>query len=277
MFKSNKYDDETLKHLQKVQLKIFNYFLDVCEEHDITYFIYGGSLLGTIRHQGFIPWDDDIDVIMFREEFEKLNILLQNNIDEKYKFINVLNEKTYHFTWSRLMLKDTLFKEWWADQVEYTPNIFIDIFVLDNIPNNNVKRFIHKWTSFSLNQLTMYAFIKFDNESALKKIFQQSVHYFLKILPISSYSIKRKCINSYAKYQNEDCKEVCDFPAVCQMPVYLKTDWLPAKKAKFEGIDVNIPNNYDKVLKRTYGNYMELPPEEKRFRPAPDEIDFGKY
>lgn len=277
MFKSKRYDDETLKHLQKVQLKIFNYFLKVCEYNDIPYFIYGGSLLGTIRHKGFIPWDDDIDVIMFREDFEKLNKILLKNIDDEYKFINVLNEETYHFTWARLMLKDTVFKEWWADQVEYTPNIFIDIFVLDNIPNNKIKRFIHKWTSFSLNQLTMYAFIKYDNESKLKKIFQRFIYYFLKVIPISSYSVKRKCIKTYAKYQNEDCDEVCDFPAICQMPVYSKTDWLPAKKAKFENIEVNIPNNYDKVLKRTYGNYMELPPEEKRFRPAPDEIDFGKY
>lgn len=277
MFKSKRYDDETLKHLQKVQLKIFNYFLKVCEYNDIPYFIYGGSLLGTIRHKGFIPWDDDIDVIMFREDFEKLNKILLKNIDDEYKFINVLNEETYHFTWARLMLKDTVFKEWWADQVEYTPHIFIDIFVLDNIPNNKIKRFIHKWTSFSLNQLTMYAFIKYDNESKLKKIFQRFIYYFLKVIPISSYSVKRKCIKTYAKYQNEDCDEVCDFPAICQMPVYSKTDWLPAKKAKFENIEVNIPNNYDKVLKRTYGDYMELPPEEKRFRPAPDEIDFGKY
>ncbi|WP_432644741.1 LicD family protein [Methanobrevibacter sp.] len=277
MFKSKRYDNETLKHLQKVQIKILKYFIEVCNKHDLTYFIYGGSLLGTIRHQGFIPWDDDIDVIMFREDFEKLNKILEKDIDENYRFINVLNEETYHYTWARLMLKDTIFNEWWADQVDYTQNIFIDVFILDNIPNNKFKRFIHKWTCFSLNQLTMYAFLKYDNNSKIKRTVQRALYYLLKIIPISPYNIKKKCINSYKKYQKDDCEEVCDFPAICQMPVYHKNDWLPPKKAQFEDIEVNVPNNYDKVLTRTYGNYMQLPPEESRWRPAPDEIDFGEY
>jgi len=277
MFKSNKYDDETLKHLQKVQLMIFKYFIEICKKHDLTYFIYAGSLIGAIRHEGFVPWDDDIDVIMFREDFEKLNKILQNELKKEYKFINVLNEETYHYTWARLMLKDTVFKEWWADQVNYTPNIFIDIFILDNIPDNKFKRFIHKWSCFTLNQLTMYAYLKYENESKLKEIIQRSIYYLIKVLPVSPGSIKKKCFETFAKYEHDNCNEVCDFPAICQMPVYYKEDFLPAKTAKFEDIEVLIPNNYDKVLTRMYGNYMELPPEEKRFRPSPDEIDFGKY
>ena len=277
MFKSKRYDDETLKHLQQVELKILKYFIKICEEHNLTYYIYGGSLLGTIRHGGFIPWDDDIDVIMFRQDFEKLNEIMEKDIDEKYRFINVLNEKTYHYTFGRLMLKNTVFDEWWADQVDFTQNIYIDIFILDNIPNNKFKRFIHKWKSFILNQLTQYSLIKFDNASKFKKIIQQIVYYLIKIMPISPYTIKKKCVNSFSRYEHEDCDEVCDFPAICQMPVYYKTDWLPPKKAKFEDLEVNIPNNPDKILTRTYGDYMKLPPKDKRFRPAPEKIDFGKY
>lgn len=277
MFKSKRYDEETLKHLQKVQIMILKDFIKICEENNLTYFVYGGTLLGTIRHQGFIPWDDDIDVIMFRDEFEKLNKILETEINEKYHFVNVLNEETYHFTWGRLFLKNTILKEWWWEQVDYTPNIFIDVFILDNIPDNKIKRFIHMKSSFILNQLTMYAFIKFDNDSKFKKIIQQTIHYLLKILPISSYSIKKKCVNTYKKYQFEDCEQVCDFPAICQMPIYDKKDWLPLKTAKYEDIYVNIPNNPDKILTRIYGDYMKLPPKESRFRPAPEEIDFGEY
>lgn len=277
MFKSKRYDEETLKHLQKVQIMILNYFMNVCEKHDLKYFIYAGTLIGAIRHRGFIPWDDDIDVIMFREDFEKLNKIMEYEIDEKYKFVNVLNEDTYHYTWGRLFLKNTIFKEWWGDQVEYEPNIFMDIFILDNIPNNKFKRFIHKWLCFSLNQLTMYAYIKFENESTIKKIIQQSIYYILKILPISPMTIKRKCVETYKKYMDDECEEVCDFPAISQMPIYYKTDWLPAKKTKFEDMEVPIPNNFDKILTRHYGDYMNLPPIEERFRPAPEEIDFGDY
>lgn len=277
MFKSKRYDDETLKHLQEVQIMIFKDFIKICEENDLDYYVYGGTLLGTIRHGGFIPWDDDIDVIMFRKEFDKLNKIMETNLDEKYDFYNCLNEKTYFYTFARLTLKGTLFEEWWANQVEYIPNIFIDIFILDNIPNNKIKRFFHMTTSFLLNQFTMYSYIKYENFSKLKKNIQQIAYYLLKILPISPQKIKEKCIKSYEKYKDIECSHVCDFPAMCQMPIYDKKDWLPIKKAKFESIEVNIPNNPDKILSRIYGDYMKLPPKESRFRSSPEKIDFGKY
>lgn len=277
MVKSKKYNDATLKHLQKVQIMILKDFIKICEENNINYFVYGGTLLGTIRHEGFIPWDDDIDVIMFRKDFEKFNKIMENKPNQKYNFFNVLNEETYHYTFARLFLKNTLYEEDWNNQVDYVQNIYIDIFILDNVPNNSIKRFIHKWSSFTLNQLTMYSIIKFDNTSKLKKIVQNAIYYLLKILPVSPNSIKLKCVKTFSKYVNEECDQVCDFPAICQMPIYNKKDWLPLKKAKFENMEVNIPNNPDSILTRIYGNYMELPPKEKRFRYAPEKIEFGEY
>ena len=277
MIKTKRYDDKTLKHLQQVELKILKYFIEVCEENNLTYFMYAGSLLGVVRHQGFIPWDDDIDVIMFREDFEKLNKIFENNIDEKYKFFNVLNEETYHYTWGRLTLKDTLFREWWEEQVDYTPNIFIDIFILDNVPSNKFKKFIHKWKSFTLNQLVMYSILKYENTSKLKQIIQDTIYYILKIIPVSTMTFKKKCVKSFAKYQFEECEEVCDFPSENMMQMSFKKDWLPLKKGQFEDIEVCIPNNYDKILRMDFNEYMELPPEESRFNPAPEEIDFGDY
>lgn len=277
MFKSKRYDEETLKHLHQVDLKILKYFIKVCEEHNLTYFLYGGSLIGAVRHQGFIPWDDDIDVIMFREDFEKLNKVFEKKIDANYRFFNVLNEETYHYTWGRLALKNTIFKEWWGDQVDYTPNIFMDIFILDTIPKNKFKRFMHRWTCYFLNMFTNYSMIKFENDSKFKKLIQHTIYYLFKILPISPSSIKKKCVNSFTKYQHENSDEVCDFPSTEIMPISFKTDWFPLKKVKFEDIEVNIPNNYDKILTMEYGDYMEIPPEESRFRPAPEKLDFGEY
>lgn len=277
MFKEKRYDEKTLKHLQQVELKILKYFIEVCEKNDLTYFMYAGSLLGVIRHEGFIPWDDDIDVIMFREDFEKLNKIFEKDIDDKYKFFNVLNEETYHYTWGRLTLKDTLFREWWGDQVDYTPNIFIDIFILDNVPSNKFKKFIHKWKSFALNQMTMYSILKYENQSKIKQIIQDAIYYMLKIIPVSTMTIKKKCVKSFSKYQHDDCIEVCDFPSENQMQMSFRTDWVPPKKGKFEDIEVKIPNNYDKILRMDFNEYMELPPEDSRFNPAPEEIDFGKY
>ena len=277
MFKSKRYDDETLKHLQKVQLMMLKDFIKICEDNDLTYFVIGGTLLGTIRHNGFVPWDDDIDVIMFRKDFEKLNEIMSSTPNDKYRLFNVLNEETYHYTWGRFNLKNTILNEWWADQVDYTVNIFIDIFIMDKIPDNKVKRFIHRWSCFTLNQMSNYSIVKFKNESKLKEIYQQSFYYLLKVIPISPMTIKRKCIKTYRKYENIECKQYCDFPSMHLMPIYEKEDFLPVKKVKFEDIEVNVPNKYDKILTRLYGDYMQLPPEDKRFRPAPEKIDFGEY
>ncbi len=277
MLNSKRYDDETLKHLQKVQLMMLKDFIKICEDNDINYSVIGGTLLGAIRHQGFIPWDDDIDLIMFRKEFERLNDIMMKNPNDKYGFINVLNEETYHYTWGRFTLKNTVLAEEWVDQVDYTPNIFIDIFIMDNIPDNKIKRFIHKWRCFALNQMSNYSIIKFQNESKIKEIIQQCAYYFLKILPISPMTIKKRCVKTYRKYENIECDEVCDFPSLANMPIYDKKDFLYPKKVMFEDIEVNVPNDYDKILTRLYGDYMKLPPKEKQFRPAPEKIDFGKY
>ena len=252
-------------------------FIKICENNNITYFVNGGTLLGTIRHGGFIPWDDDIDIMMFRKDFEKLDHIMSNQQNDKYHLFNVLNEDTYHYTWGRFTLKNTILKEWWGDQVEYTPNIFIDIFILDNLQNNKVKRFIHKWESFTLNVLVNHSIIKFNNESKIKEIIQQGIYYIFKIIPISSMTLKKKCLKTYRRYENIVSDEVCDFPAPCKLPIYKRNDWLPPKKAKFEDIEVNIPNNPDSILTIIYGDYMKLPPKDKRFRPAPEKIDFGEY
>ena len=106
---------------------------------------------------------------------------------------------------------------------------------------------------------------------------QQCVYYFLKILPISPMTIKKRCVKTYRKYENIECDEVCDFPSLMFMPIYDKKDFLYPKKVLFEDIEVNVPNDYDKILTRLYGDYMELPPKEKQFRPAPEKIDFGEY
>lgn len=277
MFKTKRYNDETLKHLQKVQKMMLKDFIKICEENDILYFVNGGTLLGTIRHGGFIPWDDDIDLMMFRKDFEKLNKLMSEKPNEKYRLINVLNEETYHYTWARFTLLNTELREWWADQVDYNVNIFIDIFILDNLPDNKIKRFIFKWRCYALNHMCNYSIVKFQNESKPTEMIQQLAYYILKIIPISPMTIKKRCIKTYKKYEDYESDEVCDFPALVLLPIYKRSDWLPPRKAQFDELEVNVPNNPDAILKMIYGDYMKLPPEDKRFRPAPEKIDFGEY
>ena len=81
--KYTEYDDKTLKHLQSLELMILKDFIKICEEYDLTYYMYAGSLLGAVRHNGFIPWDDDLDVIMFRDDYEKFKKVFSSSPNEK--------------------------------------------------------------------------------------------------------------------------------------------------------------------------------------------------
>ena len=83
------YDTDTLKHVQEVQLMIFKDFIEICEKNDLEYYAYGGTVLGAIRHKGFIPWDDDIDILMFREDYEKFLKIMGETKSSKYELLNI--------------------------------------------------------------------------------------------------------------------------------------------------------------------------------------------
>ena len=115
-------------------------FIRICEKNNLTYYIYAGSMLGAVRHNGFIPWDDDLDVVMFRDDYERFKEIFLASPNEKYELLSSETEEDYFHTLSKLMLRDTLFEEKWVDQVDFHVGINIDIFVLDDLSDDNFKR-----------------------------------------------------------------------------------------------------------------------------------------
>lgn len=139
---NKEYDENVLKHLHDVELKMLNDFIEICNNHNLTYFLHAGTALGAIRHKGFIPWDDEIDVLMPREDYEKfLNIFDEKN--SNYYLINwntTLNISSEYLTHKSLFcLKNTK-----IPHPLWNMGIYIDISVLDKVPNNNFKKRIFK-------------------------------------------------------------------------------------------------------------------------------------
>ena len=275
--KLNKYDDETLKHIHDIELMILKDLISFCEENDLTYFMYAGSLLGTIRHGGFIPWDDDLDVVMLREDFEKFKKLYSSN--EKYELLTIESEKDYCYMFAKLSLKNTRFEEEWAKHLDFTIGINIDIFVLDDLSNSKFKRSYQIKRSFLYNRLLVTSRIKVDDLPFISKFVSHSMYYILNFLNVTPAKLNRKCLNFLNSYADVNSEQVFDFSANAnEYPlVYDKNDFKEVKKVKFEDIQVNVPKNYDKILTELYGDYMELPPEEERYNHPICHIDFGKY
>lgn len=277
--KYTEYDEKVLKHLQSLELMILKEFINICEENNLTYYMYAGSLLGTIRHQGFIPWDDDLDVIMFRDDFEKFKEIFISNPHDKIKLLSIETEEDYFHLLAKLMLKDTLFEENWVSQVDFNIGINIDIFVLDDLSNNNFKRNYQLKKAFLYNKLLIMSKIRLDDLPFLTKVITHSGYHILNLLGIKPKWINKRCLNFLRKYHDENAQFVFDISATAEEypQIFNKNEFKKIKKAKFEDIEVNIPANFDEILKSLYGDYMQLPPEEDRYNHITENLDFGPY
>lgn len=258
---------------------ILKEFIKICEENDLTYYMYAGSLLGTIRHQGFIPWDDDLDVIMFRDDFERFKQIFTSTSHDRIKLLSIETEEDYFHLLAKLMLKDTLFEEKWVSQVDFNIGINIDIFVLDDLSNNSFKRNYQLKKAFLYNKLLIMSKIRLDDLPFLTKVITHSGYHILNLLGIKPKWINKRCLNFLKKYQDENAEFVFDISATAEEypQIFNKKEFKKVNRAKFEDIEVNVPSNYDEILKSLYGDYMQLPPEEDRYNHITENLDFGPY
>lgn len=195
---------------------ILNDFIIICEENNLTYYMYAGSLLGAVRHNGFIPWDDDLDVVMFRDDFEKLNKVLIDLNSDKYKLLSIKTEEDYFYFFSKFMLRNTRFEENWIDQVNFDIGINIDIFVLDDLSDNNFKRNYQIKKSFLYGKLLLMSKIKLDDLPLITKIITHSISNLLKLFKIKPNFINKRCLNFLKKYGDKNSGLVFDISATSE-------------------------------------------------------------
>lgn len=133
------YEPEVLKKLQKVQTEILEDYIKVCEKYNLTYFMLGGTGIGVVRHQGFIPWDDDIDVAMPREDYDRFMEVMESELGDKYKILTPLVDKNYACNVTHLQKKGTKFVPYTSRKMKCDLCIDIDIFPLDHMPDDPKK------------------------------------------------------------------------------------------------------------------------------------------
>lgn len=272
-----KYSDEEIKHLQEVELMILKDVVKLLEKHDLKYYMYGGSLLGTIRHEGFIPWDDDIDIIMFREDFDKALDIFNNELPDKYELIQMNYIEDCFGSLAKISLKNTVFSRWYTSYVDYELGINIDIFPLDNIPKSDFLGKLHHYAYVFCYQFVINSCIKMDMYTELRTKMHHAVYDILNFIPINRRTWKKLLTKEMTFFSYKETERVTDCFNLAGYMAYQRDDFEPAIKAKFEDFEVRIPKNYDKLLTQIYGDYMKIPPKEDRYNAAPDVLDFGKY
>lgn len=269
-------NDDVLSHLQDVELMILKDFVTICEDNDIEYYLIYGTQIGAIRHQGFIPWDDDIDIILFREDYEKFLKVMEENPSEKYTIFDSRYNSEYFFQFGRISLNETYWAEYWDDQVSFKLGIHIDLFILDNLPDNKLKRRIYLQHCFISSRFYSLSVLKFYNYSKIVNLALNITHGLLNLFGLNDKYFQKRLLKLFTKYESSSGQYVTDL-TLRERVVFKRDDYKPPKKVKFEDCIFDIPNNDDNTLIPIYGDYMQLPPEEERVGHILNEIDFGKY
>lgn len=280
------YDSETLEKVHKINLYIYQDFADLCARHQINYFAISGTAIGALRHQGFIPWDDDIDIAMLRDDYERFVRYAKVELADKYYLMGPEFEHKYYNLKPHLVLKGTTFVTNEAWSAGFKPGFFLDLFIYDTIPvdkgelakyHRQCKLFTILWFAYHVHFEKLL-----DTQDTLmgksKYVASYLIGNALRLIPGSEKWIWEKYDALSKKYRGKT-KRYSALTDYGMTYMYVDEDELyPLVDMPFENTSVKLVHEYEKQVCRHMGsNYMELPPVEKRTNHFPKELDFGQY
>lgn len=262
-----------LKKLQKTELEILNEFVSICEKHNLEYFLAGGTLLGAVRHKGFIPWDDDIDVGMPRKDYNKFIKICKNELNSRF-FLDCYETNKYCWSpFAKIRIRNTKMIEDMSKNSKSNQGIWIDIFPYNNIKKqfSKIHKFQQKINDCIRTLITIKLDIPYYNGTEKKK---KIIKVCLKFVPIKLLHFIYKGILNINI--NDDMEFMSCYSGSYGMTkeTFKSNVFLPLSTVEFCGIKFKAPNKSHDYLTQLYGNYLELPPKEKRITHNPILIKF---
>ncbi len=256
--------------LHKVDMEIVKDVLNICEKYNLKYFMLGGTMLGAIRHKGFIPWDDDIDLGMPRNDYEKFLEVAPQELRFNLKLVNYKTDKNYHYYITRILDTETkVIEERIGNEEEKYTNASIDIFPIDGTPNNIILRKIYFFRVLYHRALMSLCYKDSIDRKRKRGKIESIFLAIMEKMPIEKitnpYKQKEK-IDKLLKSQNYDKSIFVGniMGAYRTREIVPKDYYGNGKMYEFEDIEMNGLEKFDEYLKYTYGDYMQLPPKEKQ-------------
>lgn len=259
---------EEIRELQAIEMGILGELIRICDENQIKYYLMEGSLLGAVRHQGMIPWDDDIDVGMFREDYERFLEIADNEARAPYKCLNYRNREGYiDFITQFVNTEKKIMTSYRAKDA--VMNVWVDVFVIDGMPVNPVHHFLHKYRLLYRKLIMMWSnldhyLVTGRERSGLEKILIRICRVFKFERYINNYKALSKMDKAMV---NGNKHNTINFMSEYKWRTEFPRDYYGnGRMVPFGGLTVRIPDKAEEILASIYGNYLELPPEDKRYK-----------
>ena len=278
-------DPQLLTRIHVLLTRILAEFDRVCRELGISYVVYGGTAIGAVRHKGFIPWDDDADVLMTRPDYERFLAEAPARLGEEFRLDNTRTEPDFPFMFTKMVLKGTLLIPEFAKNSRYRMPMFLDILPADNIPDDPrafraMSRRSWLWGRLLFLQGTPRPYLIGVSAPLRSAIYTATtiIHWTMRALHVTPGFLQSRWERAVRRYEKLDTERMADF--TMRDPenwTVSRTELFPTRDVPFEDITVMLPREYDTLLRRGYGDYMQLPPEEERRNHKPHTVDFGPY
>lgn len=254
-------NDEELKQIQEVQKELIEEVSRICKKCGIHFNMVGGTMLGAIRHKGYIPWDDDADIGFLRTEYERFREACKKELNhEKYYMQDLRDTKGYRWGYGKLRRKGTSFIRLEQEFMPYEQGISIDLMPFDNVPDDWLAKKIHFFCCFLYRKL----FWSEVGSRTEKNLWIRICYKIMRLIPVEVI------IKSYQQFIDAGQKKrtklvrILTFPTPKGIYGYERRWYTQLTKYQFDEMILPGARDYDGYLKVKYGNYMELPPIEKR-------------
>lgn len=256
-----------MNRLHQEIIDMLKYIHMICVENHIDYSMLGGTMLGAVRHEGFIPWDDDADIGIMRKDITKFTKIV-NNSQKKYRVVNYADNMKVPFTFLRIEnIETTLIEN--DRETDYIGGVYIDIFPLDGCPKDSIKKRFRK-----VHIMKNLHYVTFAPTNKKRNFFKCYTIKFLKMI-LNSDKIAYKIDKYISRYSVDSTDYVCNYLGRWEMKeAILKSEFLPLKLYRFETIELYGVSNPKSYLTSLYGDDYMIPPEDKGGHHLPSYLNY---
>jgi len=262
-------EGENITRWKRGLVEILAYFINVCEENNLRYYCWGGTAIGAVRHHGIIPWDDDVDVMMPRPDYNKLIGVLKSKIDEDYEIVEPYTCDMYYLTYAKLCKKNTTILE--VEHLPFIQGLYIDIFPIDGC-SDDYNQYLKEFDAYhKLRVELMLVSSKYSFKYILRQILRLHIKRAFQIMYFYAHreECRKRILEGLKLFEDNhvygSTQHVAVFSGYCRNKEQVPEIWLgEGTTFEFENLEVVLPKCFDEHLSHFFGDYMQFPPKEQQ-------------